>query len=59
MLRLALVFVVLTLISGVLGFTPVAGEPMYAARILFCVFVVISLAALAASIATGKRLPSR
>jgi uncharacterized membrane protein YtjA (UPF0391 family) len=41
MLRLALVFLVLALIAGLLGFTPVAGTALDIAKILFFVFLVI------------------
>lgn len=57
MLRWALVFLVLALIAGVLGFTSVAGQSMYIARILFFVFLVIFLAGLVYSMVTGRRLP--
>jgi uncharacterized membrane protein YtjA (UPF0391 family) len=58
MLRWALIFLVLALIAGVLGFTGVAGQSMYIARILFFVFLVVFLAGLIYSMVTGKRLPA-
>jgi uncharacterized membrane protein YtjA (UPF0391 family) len=56
MLRWALAFLILALIAGVLGFTGVAGESIYIAKILFFVFLVIFLAGLIYSVITGRRL---
>lgn len=55
MLRWALAFLVFALIAGVLGFTGIAGESMYIARVLFFVFLVIFLVGLIYSLITGKR----
>lgn len=55
MLRWALAFLILALIAGVLGFTRVAGESMYIARILFVVFIVIFVLGLLYSLIAGKR----
>ena len=55
MLRWSLAFLVLALIAGVLGFTGIAGESMYIARILFYICVVIFLVGLVCSLVTGKR----
>jgi uncharacterized membrane protein YtjA (UPF0391 family) len=55
MLRWALIFLVLALIAGLLGFTGVAGDSMYIARILFAVFLVVFLASLAYTLLTGRR----
>jgi uncharacterized membrane protein YtjA (UPF0391 family) len=55
MLRWALVFLVFALIAGVLGFTGIAGDSMYIAKILFFVFLVIFLAGLVFSLVTGRR----
>ncbi|GDX99251.1 UPF0391 membrane protein [Phycisphaerae bacterium] len=55
MLRWALAFLVLALIAGVLGFTGVAGQSIYIARILFFVFIVVFLVGLVYSLVTGRR----
>lgn len=55
MLRWALVFLVLALVAGLLGFTGVAGESMYIAKILFFVFLVVFVVGLIYSLVTGKR----
>ena len=55
MLRWALVFLVFALVAGVLGFTGIAGDSMYIAKILFFVFLVIFLAGLVYSLVTGRR----
>ena len=41
MLRWAFAFLILALIAGLLGFTGVAGESFFVARILFFVFLVV------------------
>lgn len=46
MLRYSLVFLVIALIAGVLGFTTVAGTAIYAAKILFFVFLVLFVVSL-------------
>jgi len=55
MLRWALTFLVVALIAALLGFTNIAGESMYIARILFFVFLVVFLVSLVYSLITGKR----
>lgn len=55
MLQWALAFLVLALIAGVLGFTGIAGESMYIAKILFFVFLVVFVIGLIYSLLTGKR----
>lgn len=55
MLRWALVFLVFALIAALLGFTNIAGQSMYIAKILFFVFLVIFLVGLVYSLVTGKR----
>jgi uncharacterized membrane protein YtjA (UPF0391 family) len=55
MLRWALIFLVLALVAGLLGFTGVAGQSMYIAKILFCVFLIIFVVSLLYSLLTGRR----
>jgi len=55
MLRWALIFLVLALVAGLLGFTGVAGQSMYIAKILFFVFLVIFVVSLLYSLLTGRR----
>lgn len=55
MLRWALAFLVFALIAGVLGFTGIAGNSMYIARILFYIFIVVFLVGLVFSLVSGKR----
>jgi uncharacterized membrane protein YtjA (UPF0391 family) len=59
MLRWALTFLVLALIAGVLGFTGIAGESMYIAKILFFIFLVVFLVGLVYSLVTGGRSVGR
>ncbi len=54
MLHYAMVFLVIALISALLGFTTVAGTAMEGARILFFVFIVLFIL----SLVTGRRTPS-
>lgn len=54
MLHYSLVFLVIALIAAVLGFTDVAGTSMYAAQILFFVFLVFFVV----SLLVGRRTPS-
>jgi uncharacterized membrane protein YtjA (UPF0391 family) len=56
MLRWAFVFLIVALIAGLLGFTGIAGNSMYIARVLFFIFLVIFLLSLVYGLATGKRL---
>ncbi len=46
MLRWAILFLVIALVSALFGFTTVAGEWMFAARILFFVFLVVFVVSL-------------
>lgn len=55
MLRWALIFLIFALIAGLLGFTSIAGESMYIAKVLFVVFLVVFLASLLYSLITGKK----
>ncbi len=55
MLRWALVFLVVAIIAALLGFTGIAGNSMYIARILFYIFIVVFLVSLIYGLVTGKR----
>lgn len=55
MLRWALTFLVVALIAALLGFTSIAGESMYIARVLFFIFLVIFVVSLVYSLITGRR----
>ena len=46
MLRWAILFLVIALVSALFGFTEVAGTSMFAARILFFVFLVVFVVSL-------------
>ena len=46
MLRWALIFLVVALLAGVLGFTTIAGASIAIAKLLFYVFVVLFLVSL-------------
>jgi uncharacterized membrane protein YtjA (UPF0391 family) len=55
MLRWAIAFLVVALVAGLLGFTSIAGESMAIARIVFFVFLVLSVVGLLYSRVTGRR----
>jgi uncharacterized membrane protein YtjA (UPF0391 family) len=55
MLRWALIFLVVALIAGALGFTGVAGASAGIAQILFWVFLAVFLISLLVSLASGRR----
>jgi uncharacterized membrane protein YtjA (UPF0391 family) len=46
MLGWTLMFLIIALVAGVLGFTGIAGAAVGIARILFCIFLVLFLATL-------------
>jgi uncharacterized membrane protein YtjA (UPF0391 family) len=54
MLRWAIAFLILALVAGLLGFTGIAGQSIYIARILFFVFLVIFLVSLVYGLITRK-----
>ncbi len=54
MLRWALIFLVVALIAGVLGFGSIAGVSMDIARILFLVFIVLFLVSLVMHLLRGR-----
>lgn len=55
MLNWALAFLVFALIAALLGFTNIAGQSLYFAKILFYVFLIVFFAGLIYSVLTGKR----
>ncbi len=58
MLRWALAFLIFALIAALLGFTGIAGDAMYIARILFYIFIVVFLVGLIYHLLTGKGIKS-
>jgi uncharacterized membrane protein YtjA (UPF0391 family) len=56
MLRWALIFLVVGLVAGVLGFTGIAGASFAIAKILFFVFMVIFAVLLIGGLTAGRRL---
>ena len=56
MLRWALIFAVVALIAGLLGFTTIAGTSMAIAKTLFFIFVVIFLVLLVLGLSAGRRI---
>ncbi len=54
MLRWALLFLVVALVAAVFGFTNVTGTSLFAAKILFFVFLVMFIV----SLVLGRRTPA-
>ena len=54
LLRWALIFLVVALIAGVLGFGGIAGASMQIAQVLFFVFVVLFVVSLIAHLVRGR-----
>jgi uncharacterized membrane protein YtjA (UPF0391 family) len=54
MLRWALIFLVVALVAGLLGFGGIAGTSMGIAQILFFVFVVLFVVSLIAHLVRGR-----
>lgn len=59
MLRWALVFLVLGLIAGVLGFTAIAGASIAIAKFLFFLFIAVFLIFLVLGLTAARRLTGR
>ena len=59
MLRWALIFAVVALIAGLLGFTTIAGTSMAIAKTLFFIFVVIFLVLLVLGLLAGRTVAGR
>jgi uncharacterized membrane protein YtjA (UPF0391 family) len=56
MLKWALVFLVIGLIAGLLGFTGIAGASIAIAKTLFYIFLVIFLVLLIAGLLVGRKV---
>lgn len=56
MLRWALIFLVIGLIAGLLGFTTIAGTSIAIAKTLFFIFLVIFLVLLIAGLTVARRV---
>lgn len=56
MLRWAVIFLVIGLIAGLLGFTSVAGASIAIAKILFFIFMVIFVVLLIAGLTVARRV---
>jgi len=56
MLRWAILFLVIGLVAGLLGFTSVAGASIAIAKTLFFIFMVIFLVLLIAGLTMARRL---
>ena len=56
MLRWALIFAVVAIIAGLLGFTGIAGTSMAIAKTLFFVFLLIFVVLLLAGLFVGRRV---
>ena len=54
MLRWALIFLVIGLVAGILGFTNVAGASIAVAKILFFVFLVLFVVSLVMHLVRGR-----
>ncbi len=56
MLRWALIFLVIGLVAGVLGFTSVAGASIAIAKTLFFIFMLVFLVLLIAGLTVARRV---
>jgi len=56
MLRWALIFLVIGLVAGILGFTSVAGASIAIAKTLFFIFMMIFLVLLIAGLTVARRI---
>jgi uncharacterized membrane protein YtjA (UPF0391 family) len=55
-LKWALIFLVVGLVAGLLGFTGIAGTSIAIAKTLFFIFMVIFLVLLIAGLVAGRRI---
>lgn len=58
MLRMALLFLVLAVVAGVLGFGGIAIAAVGIAKLLFWLFVVLFIVSLVVGVAAGRRVSS-
>jgi uncharacterized membrane protein YtjA (UPF0391 family) len=56
MLRWALIFAVIAIIAGLLGFTGIAGTSMAIAKTLFFIFLAIFVVLLLAGLFVGRKI---
>ncbi len=56
MLRWALIFLIVGLVAGLLGFTSIAGASVAIAKTLFFIFMVIFLVLLIGGLVAGRRV---
>ena len=56
MLKWALIFLVVGLVAGLLGFTGIAGASIGIAKVLFFIFLVIFLVLLVAGLTVARRV---
>jgi uncharacterized membrane protein YtjA (UPF0391 family) len=54
MLRWALIFLVVALVAGLLGFTSIVGPAVAIAKILFLIFIVLFLVSLVMHLLRGR-----
>jgi uncharacterized membrane protein YtjA (UPF0391 family) len=59
MLKWALIFAVVALIAGLLGFTTIAGTSMAIAKTLFFIFAIIFVVLLLAALFAGRTIAGR
>ncbi len=59
MLRWAVIFLILGLIAGVLGFTAIAGASIAIAKFLFFLFIAIFIILLILGITAARRITGR
>lgn len=56
MLRWALIFFIIAIVAGLLGFTTIAGVAIELATIIFYIFVVLFIIALVFSLLGGRKI---
>jgi uncharacterized membrane protein YtjA (UPF0391 family) len=58
MLRWAVIFLIIAIIAGIFGFTGIAAASATIAKVLFGIFLVLFIGAVAIGLAIGSRLTS-